>query len=308
MMRTLQWHGANDVLEVAGLRLQDPLVYSATASASAEQSAILLHKHTNRAADGPSSSHHGFPGYNSSESYEHIGPASRLGYLKWLQQGRAMPCDERYLMLFLKGLERRVLIDRNDAPLIWNEVWRLWRGTGDSQYSFQHVSQQFLWFLLPHVADVATMEQVDALAGKMYRINEWNDHAKRHLSLFLWWSARKSGQLSAWAAYRCAHVLEGTRHTVVLERAEEEMRRLFEIRFRERWGATLPLRLPEKARQRLVYQPQNYSLRPTAITWPDPLKMPSHWNPLAEELVHLYNRCQEELRPLGTATGQSLDH
>lgn len=304
MMGGLRWHGPDDTLQVGEFRLKGPLCYSDTARKSDEPSAITVNSLVAPPKDTRSFALNGFScGYHY-EGYSRLGLQGRWRYLDWLKREKPLPWDEDGLLLFLKGLERRVIADRRDAELIWKEIWRLWHGCDESCYSFRHSAERFLWYLLPQVAETATNEQAELLSLSLHSIS-WNPDSERYLSLWLCWCVRQSGQLPFWAAYRCARLLHGASHSVVAQRAEPDLKFLFETRFKDRWGEAVPLPLPAKARRSLDYEPLNYLLRPATVTWPDPMKQPSHWPPLALELMTLYNGCQDELRPLGLVLGKA---
>jgi hypothetical protein len=65
----------------------------------------------------------------SSPSYAELPPASRLAYLTWLDDGRRDPrIHVGYVLLYLAGLERRLLVDRpedEERAALLDEVRRL---------------------------------------------------------------------------------------------------------------------------------------------------------------------------------------
>lgn len=70
-------------------------------------------------------------------SYSQIPPRSRLAYLRWLASGRSDPaCPVGYVFLYFYGLERRLVLERPDAPerlAIVAEVERLLILYGDNR-------------------------------------------------------------------------------------------------------------------------------------------------------------------------------
>jgi uncharacterized tellurite resistance protein B-like protein len=78
-------------------------------------------------------------------SYTEIPPASRGGYLRWLEAGRPAGAYIGYVFLFFYGIERRIFHDEDsaEAPALLAEVERLlalYGGTG----SFQGYAGEFL--------------------------------------------------------------------------------------------------------------------------------------------------------------------
>ena len=98
-------------------------------------------------------------------SYDEITPEARAAYLQWLGTGRSHPSAcIGYVFLFFYGIERRVLVDiANDPMLSWEipplraEVQRLLSIYGGND-SFHRYATRFLGLL-----DVLTAAESSAL-------------------------------------------------------------------------------------------------------------------------------------------------
>lgn len=191
-------------------------------------------------------------------SYSDIPPVSRAAYLEWLAGGRRDPhAYIGYVFLFFYGLERRVLIDcanpgpaRSDLPAIRAEVRRL-LGLYGHNHSFRGYAQRFL-------------ELVDVYSGEWQAAAPARAAERWPVPLAL---RRGLGRIAAqgvpvpadWAlAWAWFHPETGPRTPA--RRCAAEYERLFAIRYRERYGAGLPVR-PNKTAVLLEYNPASAGLR-----------------------------------------------
>lgn len=245
-----------------------------------------------------------YPHLSFYPSYQSMSSGSRWQYLEWLSHGRPGTGPESFQLQFLKGLERRAITDGQDQGLIWGEVWRMWSECGEDQDSLRYATNQFLWYLLLQVKEAATPQQLEVLARVLVKADPWNVDGDRYLSLLVGWCAHTLNHLPIWMAYHTARVSHEAHRTVVVTRAEKELRKLFALRFREKIGPNLPLPVPARAQRYLDYLPTNKSVKPSRVTWADPLQMRAPWKDLEMRLARLYNSCLDELRPLALALGK----
>ena len=307
-MDGLQWHGAQAVVEIGPFHLEGPLIYTAPGVSGAEPSAILL----GLAIESPPPKAAGlrgtfgetYPHLSFFPSYQNMSSISRYRYLEWLAGGRDANGPESFQLLYLKGLERRALGDGADAIALWGEVWRLWHESNVEHLTLRYAANQFLWYLLMQLGEGVTPQELEVLARVLVKTDPWNADGDRYLSLLVGWCAIRQAAMPLWLAYHTARVAPESKRTVVVMRAEKELRKLFALRFRQQYGKSIPLDNASKARRFMDYIPVNKSLKPYRVTWPDPTKLTSSWNKIESGLAEMYNACLAELRPLGLALGR----
>jgi hypothetical protein len=117
----LRWSGKTGSIQVGELSLPGPVAYwSKRASSTPEPSCIdvsLPVEYPGEERELPS---------EGAASYAEMSPAQRGVYLLWLAGGRIqVPIHACYPMLWLFGLERRVLSDRLDISICIGEAFRL---------------------------------------------------------------------------------------------------------------------------------------------------------------------------------------
>lgn len=116
------WYGPGTVLEIHGFVIKDPLVYVGTALASRTPTGGIRHASFDQEELSlinpnlpihPSDTKDELPYY---PSYFQMMPRQRGTYLRWLAAGRRTEVPERYVCLYLYGLERRLIWRFAPAP------------------------------------------------------------------------------------------------------------------------------------------------------------------------------------------------
>ena len=148
LLRTLQfgelsWCGQEKSITIGRFRLTDPMVYVSTERGPHEEaSCIDLSLPVGDVGRGMSE------GLGEDPSYAGMSPNQRAIYLLWLSRGRVGPLSEiGYVLLYFYGLERRLIIDRQDLSPIVKEVVRLLEHY-KTYASLDDILRRFLAFVL----------------------------------------------------------------------------------------------------------------------------------------------------------------
>ncbi|WP_234883051.1 TerB N-terminal domain-containing protein [Xanthomonas perforans] len=109
-----RWVQPGEIIEIRGVKISGGLFYSgvklATPRGGNEPSLV-----NGVLAVAPTGNYREPIGYQ--ENYADLSATERRAYINWLASDRSDPeCNYRYVMLFLYGIERRVLIDGADEP------------------------------------------------------------------------------------------------------------------------------------------------------------------------------------------------
>ncbi|WP_460198932.1 tellurite resistance TerB family protein [Xanthomonas campestris] len=109
-----RWVRPGEIIEIRGVKISGGLFYSgvklATPRGGNEPSLV-----NGVLAVAPTGNYREPIGYQ--ENYADLSATERRAYINWLASDRSDPeCNYRYVMLFLYGIERRVLIDGADEP------------------------------------------------------------------------------------------------------------------------------------------------------------------------------------------------
>ena len=138
-----RWLGTGEAVTVGAYLLQDAMVYiSEFKPRKDEPSCIDLSLPVGKPVKEAAGSLGYYP------TYARLSPGQRANYLRWLSSGRVEPLhDIGYAFLFFYGLERRLLVERQDLSRIVKEVVRLLE-TYTSQGSFDGYLSRFLAFTL----------------------------------------------------------------------------------------------------------------------------------------------------------------
>ncbi|MEA9731862.1 TerB N-terminal domain-containing protein [Xanthomonas campestris] len=109
-----RWVRPGEIIEIRGVKISGGLFYSgvklATPRGGNEPSLV-----NGVLAVAPTGNYREPIGYQ--ENYADLSATERRAYINWLASDRSDPeCNYRYVMLFLYGIERRVLIDGVDEP------------------------------------------------------------------------------------------------------------------------------------------------------------------------------------------------
>jgi hypothetical protein len=230
-------------------------------------------------------------------SYSNITPSDRAAYLDWLQDGRRDPAASiGHVFLFFYGLERRFLFDaqgsvqaRAERELLLAEAERL-LGIYGGYRSFRGYVTQFL-------------EIGRLLGGPLPRLDElhppaahWGEGSSFALRLGLGMMSAAGAAVPPDWAYAWLISRPDLRMRTPFRRCPEEVRQLFEIRYREklRDGGLKPR--PGKARLRLDYYPASPTFPGGGISVVLPQNLPDvseHTAPLRKLQEIFYRSCDE---------------
>ena len=119
--RELRWFNTGEPVAVGPYKLQDPMVYISNGSHREDEvSCINLQLELGQNSPAPRIS------LKTQLSYALLSPTQRANYLRWLSHGRFGALDDiGFAYLFFCGLERRLLMDRQDQVRVLEEVTRL---------------------------------------------------------------------------------------------------------------------------------------------------------------------------------------
>ncbi|MBX7186088.1 MAG: TerB N-terminal domain-containing protein [Vicinamibacteria bacterium] len=190
--------------------------------------------------------------------YSEIGPECRGAYLRWLAGGRRDPTvGVGYVFLFLYGLERRVLHDAGRQDLaqqewaaILREIEELLKLYGPGSRSFNGYASDFL--------DVAKVRAGRPFAlfkpPDGYEKGSWPAGLRLGLAEFAAGGRPIPPEWAlAWARFH-----PEVRFPTAATRCAEELERLFEVRYRERFGTGLTV-APNRTKLTLSYRPASAS-------------------------------------------------
>lgn len=186
-------------------------------------------------------------------SYSGISPQARAAYLSWLEGGRGGGAYIGYVFLWFYGVERRVLLDarhapdaERDVPLLLTEVERLLGLYGDN-HSFRRYASEFL----ATTRALSTSTDPAAVPAPRERIG-WDYPLEAKLTLGRF--ALEGRAIPAdWAlAWVVCHPEVHLRTPA--KRCADEFGRLFEIRYRQRFGEGMKVK-PNKTKLALSYHP-----------------------------------------------------
>lgn len=166
-------------------------------------------------------------------SYDSIPRSSRAAYLDWLADGRRDPATPiGYVFLFFYGLERRILVDadvsaeaRSEVPELIAEVEDLLSVYGDRNSSFRGYANRLLRYArLAHGLTDAAGDERSAVV--------WT--VGRHVS--------RGEPIPPSCAARFARSAAYQHLRTPAKRCPDAFRRLFEVRYREKYGEGLEVR------------------------------------------------------------------
>jgi uncharacterized tellurite resistance protein B-like protein len=221
----------------------------------------------------------------------------RATYLKWLSDGRSGPLsDIGYVFLFFYGLERRLLVEKQDLSPIVKEVVRLLE-TYTISGSFDGYLSRFLAYTLAR-AGIGTLKE-KWFEAVFERTRAQRD--EQHMAVGLAWLFSQQRSLPAAWALRIARLDPRSPRSVVLERLPEQFGALFFKRYREQFGEGMLLKAAKRDRE-VTYRAASPSLgqdlggggnlEPVRV--PHVMGIQSQFSPL----VALWTGCIEELKPL----------
>ena len=284
---------------IKGFTLQDPLTYAGvggTRHNGAEDPSQL----------DPSSEVEQAPAHeplNYWPWFATLSPAQRWHYLSWLSYGKqVLPEETGFLFLYYYGLERRVLMDKEDHALVVSEMLRFLDLDQQRQNpalgrSYRGYAINLLWMLACANFGYTTPETLRRVATHT-RSWAW-DHV---LAACAWCIANKT-PLPSWLALELARDLPESRRSVVIDRVGDSFQSLFNTRYRERFGDGILL-VEDPRRFTYRYQPASPALGEATVTIPTPK---NHHQQLAP-ISALWNSCIEDLKKLSKVadTGEDL--
>jgi hypothetical protein len=279
--------GPGAQVEVAGRRLQEPLVYVANKTAGIDASTVVTSLPVGNAE-------HAAP-LPYWPSYFEASPHQRARYLDWLAGGRAdNEIEIGYPFLAYYGFERRALLDKADRDVIATEVRRLVLAREGGDGSFGAYGKSLLALLTLGRIDEIDDREVDEFVG------QFAGTSADALAVLLAWYSQRARPLTALHAAVVAASMDGAARGVVAERAAMELTELFAIRYRDRYGDGL-VPIGAKTSTRLEYQPASATLVRsgvrTSATLAHVLGRPAQFKPL----VDIWNSCVEDLRKLSAS-------
>ena len=241
-------------------------------------------------------------------SYSNISPTQRRMYLEWLAGGRSdtnVPAG--YIFIFFYGLERRVLIDKQNFREVAWEIRRL-REIYQESGSFNSYSARLLGFInLRRLKELREDELVDAFPSKT--VKYYDDDS---LSAVLAWYLLHHKPLSPRWALEIARRDPRSPSSVVVTRVKDEFEKLFQTRHEEAFGVGQILKSAKR--------PTAYKYNPASATvssyrrrgegvdedfrviLPNALGLSSQFTPL----VKVYSTCVEDLRSFSRSKAKQL--
>lgn len=293
MLEQVTWFGRSSRLELTGgfgMTIEAPYAYFVKGGADAaaiEPAAVDLQCTIGEAAEATGSA------LAYSPQYAHLTIGQRRYYLDWLAGGRRKPpADAGYAYLYFYGLERRLLLDRQDTRDVFKAVLRLVRlDTEDTapQHLIQRASS-LLWHVLVRDGSLFTVADLQTVVPAFLAMDD--DEA---LAAVLGFWVGKNIPLADWLAYPVAGQLPKSQRSVVTRRVGDELAELFRKRYSEQFGSGLMLQ-PSKRDRRFEYQPANRVLPLSTFTAPSPAGLLSQFDDLAD----LWNSCVADLKRLST--------
>ena len=298
----VQWASNEDLLEIAGYRIEHPMTYWAAGKTRIAEASCI---EKNLPVGKPISEPIGALGYWP--RYENMTPGQRGNYLSWLASGKQGQLDDiGYAFVYFYGLERRVFIDGKDVDLIIPEVVRLLCRYPESG-SFNGYLSRFIAFSAARMGLRSITNDGFALCFDQAPLKGYSEDL---LAVILGWFYQHNLPLPGRWAFEVARQDVRTMRSVVINRAPEQFRSLFMQKYRERFDEGMILKAAE--RERLIeYHPASPSLMElghsstafAAVRIPDVSGFQSQFVHLSQ----IWNACVEELRDFSRAVGKGLD-
>ena len=297
-----RWCGNGDSVTAGQHLLLSPMVYISDGKPPRDEASCI---DLSLQVGNPVEEAPGSLGYHT--TYARLSPNQRSNYLQWLSKGRVEPLhDIGYAFLFFYGLERRLLVERQDLNPIIEEVVRLLEAYTFSG-SFDGYLSRFLVFALAR-AGIETLKDkwFDAVFEKS-RLQRDEDF----LAVALAWFFKRNAPLPISWAMRIARHDSRSLRSIVIDPLLEQFKSLFEKRYRERFGDGLILQVSERDRS-LSYRPASPSLLSDIdlsrrsngpVKIPNVLGIQSQFTPL----VAIWSSCIEELRPLSRLLAKGIE-
>jgi uncharacterized tellurite resistance protein B-like protein len=235
-------------------------------------------------------------------SYNDIKPEARAAYLDWLSTGRKNPTAYiGYVFLFFYGLERRLLIDSDksekpctEAAAIIAEVERLLSIYGYDS-SFNGYASSFL-----AIARLKFQTSDDSAVYKEEGVR-WGEYPLNFKIALARLSKNRqpipSSHALLWAEYHPEVYFR-----TPAQRCREEFGKLFDIRYREKFGEGLVIE-PNKSYLKINYQPASSSIYPISYEVKDLPDLTRLSKPVSQ-IRGIIDQCTEELNSYSRFVGR----
>ncbi len=193
------------------------------------------------------------------DSYINFQPKERAVYLKWLSGNRDnQDTDIKYLLLYLYGIERRLIFDSkkglisfNEYSILTSELIRLKTVYGDDKSFAGKINRLLVFTWYTFNKDL----NIDPPFELLERHYEFNDLARIYLGkLVSEGRGIDSNAALIWINNDTSVYLRTPAH-----RCKEEFLALFKIRYLKKYKDGLIFK-PNKTRIKLIYNPNNHSL------------------------------------------------
>ncbi|MDB5390889.1 MAG: hypothetical protein JWM11_6535 [Planctomycetaceae bacterium] len=285
----IEFFGPDSVVTLDRGVLRGPLIYAVpgTIGRPYDPSLIEFGLHVGRPGILPGQE----PG--NSPSYRQLNSAQRSFYLDWLLAGRRRrDIPNAYLVMFVQGLERRVLIDAQDHQAIAVELLGLlasYRGV----FANRHDLTALLWMTIQLSCDEQAVSD-DIVDAAIQATEDWNDALYRYcLATF----AQLNWSVTPNLARLIAAQSPLATTSVVQQRHAEKFNSLFEMRIRETFPDGLKLSLSGHA-EKLEYLIQNPTLMriPRSETRLQARRRVANDCPEIQALLTVWGRCTNDMK------------
>lgn len=187
-------------------------------------------------------------------TYRSFSSAQRSYYLDWLVSGRRTTVPLGYVILYLAGLERRILIDGQDHAAIAEELIGLLQAYG-GLYSFRRDLSALLWLTIDLSCPQQPVPQ-STVEAAIAATTDWNETLLRHcLATY----AQQRWPIPTPLAVMIARTDSRTVNSVVVTRHADLFQTMFHQRLAEKFPQGLRLNLAGRP-ERIDYLIENPSL------------------------------------------------
>ncbi|UXA57875.1 TerB N-terminal domain-containing protein [Xanthomonas prunicola] len=291
-----RWVRPGEIIKIRGLKISGGLFYSgvklATPRGGNEPSLV-----NGVLAVAPTGNYREPIGYQ--ENYADLSATERRAYINWLASDRSDPeCNYRYVMLFLYGIERRVLIDGVDEP----ESKQGWAAIKEALRQLEAAYGKIYTVIRFQINSLLDWMELDDVGEKLYTKPlpsfQRTHELPFYLRLALGQCSLDRAPIPARLALAWARLSPEIPLRTATTRCAEEFDQLFVERYRELFdaGLVLPKNRTKLKFSRQTFSPALYgtSLKPktfgetpdvTALTAP------------IKKLNEIVQQCTDELGP-----------
>lgn len=273
------FYGPGSVATVDKKKLESPLIYHIPGTLNQPYDASLIETGLPVATSGLGA--YKLPYW---PSYRQCSPEQRRNYLNWLTSGKRDPFVELgYVFIYFYGLERRVVVDRQDSQAVIKELLRLFPIYKSSR-SFQRYCSSLLWMSALLASEVR--ELTEEILKQIIDATEYWSEA--NLSALLSIYQKQNIPIPPDVAFLVAENDSRSPRSVVLKRHPDKFRELFCSRFTEMYKDGLRLKTSKRDCY-FDYRPASESLigikggfSQNRILLPNTLGIPSQFKPLIQ--------------------------